>query len=194
MPQRTRKPRLTDEENFRGDLQTREEKVATNKLLEEASKEEDFSPAHFKVEKDGRVIPMTGNRIDPSAWGLGDIPEPAVLDDGTEAKVRIVSVRDAETNDQKIPYWRVTLEVPDEPLVKDFSHNLYKPHEGQSKKQDFNTKYAIQNFMKAFNLDMTNSFDPFTDWIGEEAWAIVGMREDKDYGKQNSIRKWILPK
>ena len=184
---------LTNESNWRFDKLTEEDKIRINKELEEASNLESMVPSHFKVLPSGKVEKMS-NMIDPSDWNLGDIPEPQVLDDGEEVKVRITSVFDAETKSGAIPYWRINLEVPDKPLVKDFSFNLYKPHEGQTPKQDFNTKYAIQNMMKAFKLDMTRPFDPESNWIGEEAWAIVGMKEDPNYGKQNSIRKWILPK
>jgi hypothetical protein len=173
-----RKPRLTDEENFRAD---KEEK-------------EDLTPSHYKVHSSGKVEKMAGNMIDPTDWNLGDIPEPEVIPDGDEVKVTITSVIDAETKTGSIPYWRVTLEVMDQPLVKEFSHNLYKPFEGQTPKQSFNSKYRIQEFMRAFNLDMSRPFDPEIDWIGESAWCIVNMREDKEYGKQNQVRKWILPK
>jgi hypothetical protein len=171
----TRKPKLTDEENWK---------------VQSEQSSEDLKPSHFKVRSTGEVEKMSGNMIDPTEWGLGDIPEPEVLPDGEEAKVRIISVIDAETKNGGIPYWRVTLEIPDSPRVKDFSYNLYKPHDGQSQKESFRSKYNIQQFMKAFQLDMTRPFDPSSDWIGEEAWAIVGMREDPEYGKQNSIRKW----
>jgi hypothetical protein len=192
--QKPRKPRLTDESNWRGDLPTEEEAIATNKALEDASREEDLSPSHYKVHSSGKVEKMSGNMIDPTQWGLGDIPEPEVLEDGNEAKVRITSVRDAKTKEGDIPYYRVMLEVPDNPLVKDFSYNVYRPYDGQTPKQSFNTKYQFQQFMKAFNMDMSRPFDPETSWVSEEAWCIVSMKEDKEYGKQNQVRKWILPK
>ena len=137
---------------------------------------------------------MSGNMIDPSEWNLGDIPEPAVLDDGDEVKVTITSVQDARTKMGDIPYWRITLEATGQPLVKEFSFNLYQPHEDQTEKQNYNAKYRIQQFMKAFGLDMSRPFDPEEDWIGESAWCIVSMKEDKQYGKQNQVSKWITPK
>jgi hypothetical protein len=189
-----RKPRLTDESNFRGDLLEEGEKKTINEKLEDASREEDLTPSNYKVHSNGKVEKMAGSLIDPSDWGLGDIPEPEVLDDGTEVKVRITSVRDARTKDGDVPYYRVTLEVPDNPLVKDFSYNVYRPYEGQSENQAHDTKYKFQQFMRAFRMDMSRPFDPETDWISEEAWCIVSMKEDKEYGKQNQVRKWILPK
>lgn len=200
------KKKWTDEANFRGDrirnpdsittevFDDMEEVTATNKSLEEASRAEDLNPSHWKVHPSGKVTKMAGNMIDPSEWQLGDIPEPEVLDDGEEAKVTIAYVTDAETKSGGIPYWRITLEVADNPRVKDFSFNLYKPNDEQTPKQNFNTKYRIQEFMKAFNLNMSRPFDPEVDWLGEEAWCIVSMKEDKEYGKQNQVRKWILPK
>lgn len=186
--------KLTNEENFRGDLQTEEEKLETNKRLEEASREvEDLSPSYYKVHSSGKVEKMSG-MIDPSEWGLGDIPDPEVLDDGDEVKVIIASVVEAETRKDSIPYYRVELEVSDRPLVKSFFYNVYKVHEGQTAKQAYNTKYSFQLFMKAFNMDMTRPFDPENDWVGDEAWCIVNMKEDREYGKQNTVRKWILPK
>jgi hypothetical protein len=188
--------KLIDESNFRGDLKEKEEITIPNKALEEASREEeiDLTPSHWKVTPDKRTTKMAGGLIDPTEWNLGNIPEPEVLDDGDEVEVTISSVTDAETRNGGIPYWRIMLEVADRPLVKPFPYNLYKPHEGQTPRQDFDTKYTIQHFMKACSMSMDRKFDPEMDWLGETGWCIVNMREDREYGKQNSVRKWILPK
>jgi hypothetical protein len=192
--QKPRKPRLTDESNFRGDLLEEGEKRNINEQLEETSMEEDLSPSNWNVHPTRGTTKMSGNMIDPTEWGLGDIPEPEVLEDGEEVKVTIISVREASTKDGNIPYYRITLEVSDQPLVKDILHQLYKVREDQSAKQKYNTKYIFQQFMRAFSLDMSQKFNPEIDWLGESAWCIVSMKESSEYGKQNQIRKWILPK
>ena len=191
-------PKLTDESNFRGDLLTKEEKKESNKRLAaavvEAERRATEAEPFQRTPLEHRREKMSGGMIDPSEWGLGDIPEPEVLDDGDEVKVTITGVVDAKTRETGAPYYRITLEVADRPLVKDMFYNLYKPGGDQTPKQAFNTKYNFQHFMRAFSLDMSRPFDPESDWIGETAWCIVSMREDKEYGKQNSVRKWITPK
>lgn len=188
------RPKLTNDANWRGDaIASQEEIEEANKALRDAA-DEDLSPSHWKVTAQGNVEKKMPSMIDPSQWNLGDIPEPEVLPDGEEVKVSIISVSDAETRERHLPYWRITLEVPDQPLIRELTYQLYKVYDGQSPRENFNTRRNLQDFFKAFKLDMHRPFDPERDWIGETAWCIVSMREDPQYGKQNQVRKWILPR
>jgi hypothetical protein len=61
-----------------------------------------------------------------------------------------------------------------------------------TEKERNNTLWKLQSFKKAFGIpDGKVDLD---DTIGNEAWAIIGLKDDPEYGEQNSIKKLVLPK
>jgi len=125
---------------------------------------------------------------------INDAPEPTVAKAGTEQKLRIVSVRTG-TDKNGCDYFMPVYEIPDMPMVKEFSHFMYVPDKKNlSEKQYMRALYAVKVFTKCFDIDISRPIDYEDDLPSHTGWAIVGVRDSDEYGEQNTIRKYIAPK
>lgn len=126
---------------------------------------------------------------------IQDAPEPEVLPKGTEVKARIVSVRTGVSDKNDCEYFSPVFEVPDQPMVKEFSSFFWVLDKEKLEPKAFQrSMYGFKNFAEAFGVDLTRPFDPETDLVGLEGWLIVGTRNDDEYGEQNTVKKYIAPK
>jgi hypothetical protein len=135
-----------------------------------------------------------GTLIDPTEYGVADAEEPKVVKAGEEYKLRILSV-DKGTDKNNLDYIMPRLEIVESPTSKDFTHFLHIPDKNNmSEKQLNRARWAWQSFCECFDIPLDMPTDPEDDWAGNEGWAILGMKEDEQYGEQNFIKKLISPK
>jgi len=120
----------------------------------------------------------------------GDAVEPKAMPAG-EYKIRIVSaVIDVDKNGNK--YFLPRFEIPKEPFSKEFTRFFGLPREGLTEKQLNAVKFNLDAFKKCFKIKKEKfSIDEI---VGLEGWVILGLGEDDEYGEQNYIKKFILPK
>ena len=119
---------------------------------------------------------------------VDDAVEPSTVAEGTEVQVRIVTGSlEVSTNNNE--YLLAILEVPTEPTAKDFRHMMMLPDDEASEKRQNSSKWRIKEFLQAFGFG-TDSIDP-DSWAGATAWCTLRETESGDYGKQNSIRKFL---
>jgi hypothetical protein len=194
MAERRLRRRATDEREWRGDMQGQEQEE------EVSSEEKSDQPEAEKKAQDTPITPSSSQRssnmsmIDPSEWSLEDAEEPVVVPDGTECRLRIVSVRKGQDKN-KLDYWQPTLEIVDSPRAKDFTHFLSVPNraEQQAKRYE-SSRWNLKEFMDAFQLDYTRPFNPTEDWPGNEGFAVLSVIDTPGFGKQNQIRALIRPR
>ena len=126
---------------------------------------------------------------------IKDAPEPKVLKAGTEVKVRITSVRTGTSEKNDADYFMPTLEVPDDPMVKEFNDfHWVLDREALTAKEFERAKYKFSQFVKCFGVNLARPFDPEEDLVGLEGWIVVGLRKSEEYGEQNTISKYTTPK
>lgn len=131
--------------------------------------------------------------IDPTEWNLEDSQEPYALKDGTEAMLRIIEVRYDKRSDGSA-YYTVRLEVPNEPFSKDITEWLNVPELPLDAKRLNAAKQKMWHFMDCFGIDRTRPSDPLEDWVGQEGWCILSLSKSDQYGEQNRISKFIMPR
>lgn len=126
--------------------------------------------------------------------------EPTAVPADQEYKLRIVDVKTDLSTPTGLPtdkngnyYLLPRFEIIDEPLAKEFTRFIGLPHEGMDEKKKNSTGYALKTFLAAFDLDSRSISDP-TDMVGAEGWAILGLEETEQYGEQNYVKKFIIPK
>lgn len=121
--------------------------------------------------------------------------EPTIAEVGEEYKLRIISVRGGEAGKENCEYFSPVFEVVGAPMVKEFSDFFWVPSRNKlSEKQFARACYALKVFAAAFEIDLTSPLDYEDDLPGCEGWAILGSKKDEQYGEQNTIRKYIVPK
>jgi hypothetical protein len=129
---------------------------------------------------------------------FGDHVEEKPVAAGTEAKVRIMSVR-LDNDKNGLPYMLPTLEVVDEPYCPEFTHFIRWPSD--EVKQDQGEKAynralgRLKNFLEAFDWDVSQGFESedAEKLVGNMAWAILDVEQDEQYGDRNRIKKLVGP-
>jgi hypothetical protein len=121
---------------------------------------------------------------------LGDAQEPKAAKEG-EYIVRIVDINEGiDKNGHN--YLQPILDIPGEPTAKSFSHFLGLPYEGMDEKSRNNSKWRLKLFFEAFGIDHSKTID--TAAIkGRQAWAILGVDSNDQYGEQNFVKKFVRP-
>lgn len=123
---------------------------------------------------------------------LSDVQEPSAVPGDAEYKLRIVDVRQADDKNGN-PYILPRFEIPEEPSAKEFTKFLRLPHEGLDAKQLNSAKWQLKLFFDAFGVD-PSSLNNVDDLVGEEGWAILGLEDSDQWGEQNFVKKFIVPK
>lgn len=131
--------------------------------------------------------------IDPTEWQLEDSQEPYALKDGTEIILRVIEVRLDKRADNST-YYTVRFEVPNEPYSKDITDWLNLPSRELDAKRLNVARQKMLHFMQCFNIDVSRPSDPLEDWVGQEGWCILSLSSSNQYGEQNRISKFILPR
>ena len=126
---------------------------------------------------------------------IQDAPEPKVLSKGTEVKVRIVSVRSGVSDKNDCTWHQVVFDVPDDPMVMEFNNFMWElDREKLTAKQYQRQLYDFKQFATCFGLDYSRPFSWDDDLPGLEGWVIVGVKKSDDFGDQNTISKYVMPK
>ena len=162
------------------------------KEVEQDSTVESFRKRNFTVSKQG-TKERTMSMIDPNEWSLDDSQEPYALKDGSEAALRIIDVR-FDTRDDNSSYYTIRMEVPSEPFSKEITDWLNVPNRELDAKRLNVARRRMLHFMQCFSIDTTQLSDPLEDWPGQEGWAILNLSKSDQYGEQNRITKYIVPR
>ena len=121
-----------------------------------------------------------------------DAIEPQAVEAG-EYRVRCTGFR--KDNDGNIvregqsgnKYFIMTLDIPDEPASKGLSAIYSVPGPNDDPKQVNNKKWRLETLKRAFGVSEIN----FDALIGMEAFAMLSVKSDPEYGEQNEVQKFI---
>lgn len=116
------------------------------------------------------------------------VPEEELLEDGSEVEVEAVWAEIKQDKNGK-SYASLLMVVPGIPTSPDIFHMLYLPGTGETEKQEMKTQRKLLQACKAFGVDPAD-FNPEEDFVGQRAWAIVGIKDDA-YGRNNIIRRFV---
>jgi len=123
---------------------------------------------------------------------LDDVPDLGTVPDGTEAQLQISSleVRSQKPEKGTGKFVMATFDIVGEPNTKRISHVMMLPAEGDDEKKRNSRLRAIRTFYEAFAIPTSGQVN-MEDYVGNTGWAILAEEEDKDYGMQNRVRKFI---
>lgn len=108
-----------------------------------------------------------------------------------EYQVRVLSAEVKASQKTGGDYIMARLDIPSEPLSKEMNHVMMLPTNSDTEKQRNNRSLAIKNFFKAFGFSGKVNLP---EMEGATAWAILREEEDEEYGMQNRVRRFVLPK
>lgn len=124
---------------------------------------------------------------------LNNAPQPTLLPKGAEVKARIIAVRSGVSEKNGARWYSPVFDVPDQPMVVEFNTFFWDLLE-KSKidpKQYARNLYQMQQFFKAFKIDISKPFDWETDLVGKTGYLQVGVQHDDQYGDKNSVSKYV---
>jgi hypothetical protein len=131
---------------------------------------------------------------------LENVVEPSTVPADAEYKLRIVDVKTDPSTPDGLPrdkngnsYLLPRFEILDEPTAKDFTRFIGLPHDSMDAKKKNSSGFMLKTFLQAFDLEQSALVDP-SDMIGAEGWAILGIEDTEQYGEQNYVKKFIVPK
>jgi len=123
--------------------------------------------------------------------GLADAKEPTTLPDGDEVELQIASATTG--NKGSGDYLNIRFEPLDRPTAKDIFRTYMFPRDEDDPKQRNARRWAIKELLETVGLDPAQPFE-CEQLIGLRLWAIVSEVDDPSFGKQNKIRKLVLPR
>lgn len=122
---------------------------------------------------------------------LGDIPDLVVVEPD-EYELRVLFIEQVTASTGK-PMISARFEILGEPNAAEVYHNFMLPTGSEDERQSNNMRRRIRQFFEAFDIDFTATVD-LVDVVGLTGWAILGERDDEEYGKSNTIRRWVTRK
>jgi len=90
-------------------------------------------------------------------------------------------------------YLMVWFQFKEEEASKDVNNVFMLPTDEDDERKKGSRLRALKSFCQAFEYDASNGIES-EDLVGLEGYAIIGEREDPEYGEQNYIRRWVAPK
>ncbi len=124
--------------------------------------------------------------------------EPKTLPKGSEVKARIITVRSgvSDKGDYNGCTWfSVVYDIPDEPMALEFSDFFWQLDKDLLPAKTYAREiFKMQQFAKAFGIDLSRPFSWEDDLPGHEGWLILGSKTTEEYGTQNTVSKYVAPK
>lgn len=121
---------------------------------------------------------------------LENSAEPFAVEPDEEYQIRIVDVKFG-TNKNNFPYMLPRFEIVGEPLSKEFTHYMGLPCSEMSEKQKAKSSYQLKVFCQCFQLPTSGALEA-EEMVGETGYAILGRKDDEEFGEQNYIKKLLV--
>jgi len=118
---------------------------------------------------------------------FSDTHDEVILEEGREVLLRVISV-DAGVG-PKGDYKRIGYEVPDEPFAKAIYNIISMPNPNDDARKRNKKNLRLRDFMVAHSLDVSRKFI-WSDLVGVEVWAVLGIERSETYGDKNSIKSY----
>ena len=126
--------------------------------------------------------------------------EPKAVPGDKEYKIRIIDFIEREVEGELVQVWESKagpcfmpiFEIPSVPTAKEFNNYYPLPHDGMTEKERAKAEWRIEEFKRAFKVPKGKV--ELKKLIGNEAWAILGLRNEPEYGEQNFIKKLLVGK
>lgn len=132
---------------------------------------------------------------DLTEMGLDEGKEPFAVDP-KEYELRIIDCK-ISTDKNGLEYILPRFEIISEPYSKDFTKFLNIPDRKEMDAKKLNlAQVEMSNFLTCFGFDIAQRINFSDDLPGATGWAFLGKKgsEDDEYGEQNFVKKFILPR
>lgn len=122
---------------------------------------------------------------------LSDVPDQEPVEDKSEHRLSVKSFEVVDKKDGSGKQIAVRFSIDDAPKAPDITHYVGLAVKGQDDEKTYISKMnRVKQLYEVLGLPLTGGFDS-EDAKGKSCWAIIGLEETDEYGKQNRIRKFV---
>lgn len=123
-------------------------------------------------------------------FNLADVPDEVTVEPGEhQLVVTKATERDSKENHPMIEVFFNVIENPDAKMI---AHYFMLPEKGN--KNNNNRLRSLKSFVVACKLDLSASINVEEDFKGKEVYAILKLESSDEYGEQNRISRFVIPK
>lgn len=143
------------------------------------------------AKKEAATAPVSGSILD---LNFDDVYEPELWNDGDEVDMVIKRASVAPSKSGKNNVITIVLWDPADSRKAPLTERLTIPsaadHDEDPAKYN-NMKLRIQSMVECFGVS-TNNVNISAEWPGAGGSVIVRLEEDEQYGKRNSVKKFVV--
>lgn len=127
---------------------------------------------------------------------LDQTPELSVVPPDQEYQLKIVKVtakvsKGEATSGQNLLLFLFSL--PEEPDTRMITYPVMLPSSELDEADNNDRKRQLKRVLEAFDWDVSKGFNP-DELVGLTGWAVLGVESDPQYGEQNKIKAFVVPK
>lgn len=123
-------------------------------------------------------------------FNLADVPDEVTVEPGEhQLVVTKATERDSKENHPMIEVFFNVIENPDAKMI---AHYFMLPEKGN--KNNNNRLRSLKSFVVACKLDLSASINVEEDFKGKEVYAILKLESSDEYGEQNRVSRFVIPK
>ena len=137
------------------------------------------------------------------AQRVSEAKEPEVVPEGMEYELECIKMRQGTHEATGLEYIIYTFKILNPPeeivnprFVEQFmwissTEDIKEAYDAQrANDNDLNMRYLFEGL----GVDISQPFHMEDDVVGQTGWAILGIRDEGEYGLKNNIKKWVAPK
>lgn len=127
---------------------------------------------------------------------LDEVPDLKAVPGDQEYKLRVTSVKHQVSKGEKTAGQELLLmyfDIAEHSDTRPISYPIMLPSDQLSVDENNDRKRQLKRVLQAMEWDISKGFSP-DELVGQELFAILGTEVSADYGEQNKIKSFIVPK
>ncbi len=127
---------------------------------------------------------------------LDEVPELQAVPGDQEYKLRVTTVKHQESKGEKTAGQQLLLfyfDIVEHADTRPVSYPVMLPSETLTDGENNDRKRQLKRVLQALEWDVAKGFAP-DELVGQECFAILGTETTAEYGEQNKIKTFVVPK
>lgn len=126
---------------------------------------------------------------------LENVQDPVILPDGSEVELTLKKLYSADTEKGKAVKAVLEPQDQEEEVQAVFEHFRLPTLNDEIRTQNF-LRRNLKKFLEAFDINFESFYeclgsDDFSEFIGNSAWAILGVSADEGYDPSNNVKRYV---
>lgn len=127
---------------------------------------------------------------------LDEVPELKAVPADQEYKLRVTASKHQVSKGQKTAGQELLLfyfDIVEHADTRPVTYPVMLPSEQLTENDNNDRKRQLKRILQALEWDLSKGFSP-EELVGQECFAILGAETSAEYGEQNVIKSFVIPK